>query len=1576
MLMPVWDVVAVEQGAASPAGGEQVVIIGGTAAQRAALQRHVPAARLLDVAAGAEVETLQRHLRELGAIDHLIWVAPAGDGVPIIDDAVIAAQEHGVLQCFRLFKALSGLGYGGKAFAWTLITTQTQAVRRSDAVDPRHAAVHGFAGSLAKEYGHWMVRLIDLPAQEAWPVAELLRLPADRDGSGWGYRGGEWYRQRVVPGEVSRAAGTLYRRGGVYVVIGGAGGLGEAWSEYMIGAYGAQIVWIGRRSLDAAIEAKLDRLSGLGPRPLYLCADASDRAALQAACEEVRRYGQIHGVIHSAIVLQDKSLQHMSESTFRAALSAKVDVSVRLAQVFAGAGLDFVLFFSSLQSVIRAAGQSNYAAGCTFKDAFGRALGSELACPVKIMNWGYWGSTGVVARAEYRARMAAIGVGAIEAAEGMAALEVLLSGPHDQLGLVKSTGSAALSVVAADERLHIHPRQTMPIAQVLGEHKGAPVPAAALALRAAEAGERGALLERVWWGELRRMGLGALGGGTFAAIKHRLGVIDLYDRWLEASLSLLVQRGRLGRAGDIYTVVPDAPDDGEADWQAWEMRRANWLAHPDLVALVHLEEQCLRALPDVLSGRRRATDVLFPGGSMALVEGVYRNNVVADYFNDGIADLAVALVEARLAQAAAARIRIVEVGAGTGGTSAGVFARLRPYREHIAEYCYTDVSQAFLTHARERYGAAAPYLEARVLDIERPIAGQGFEPGSYDVVIAANVLHATRNIRRSLRNVKALLRCDGVLLLNELSEGSLSQHVTFGLLEGWWRYEDAALRIEGSPALSAQTWRRVLAEEGYGSILLPLTHAHELGQQVVVAASDGVVRQGVQRRSAPKRAPSDSALVAVQAADSPAVAPPLSVLLAGALTEKAQHYFKKTVASVLRLPMDRLDIDAPLESYGIDSILVMQLTKELEKSFGSLSKTLLFEHQTLRSLVGYFLVHHRDRLMPLLGGVKTERAPSAVRETRLAEGSSPRRARRQRPAISLQSGSPAKRDDGPLDVAIIGVAGRYPGARDLTELWANLRDGKDCIREVPKARWNHDLYFDEDKDKPGKTYSKWGGFIAGVDEFDPLFFGISPREAETIDPQERLFLQQAYACIEDAGYLPRALSADQQVGVFVGVMNCHYRPGAHYWSIANRVSYSFDFKGPSIAVDSACSSSLTALHLAVESLRSGSSDCALAGGVSLIVAPAHYLALSSMTMLSAGKECRAFGAGADGLIDGEGVGAVLLKPLARAKEDGDQIYGVIRATAVNHGGKTNGYTVPNPVAQGSMIERALQQAGVDARAVSYIEAHGTGTSLGDPIEIAGLTRAFRRSTADTQFCAIGSVKSNIGHCESAAGIAGVTKVLLQMRHGQLAPSLHAEVLNPRIDFANSPFVVQRSLAEWRRPVVETAAGAKEHPRIAGVSSFGAGGSNAHVVIEEYVGPARPTVTVAPAAIVLSAKNEARLRERAEQLVAAINARLLTDADLGDVAFTLQVGREAMEARLGLLAGSMAEVLRKLQAYLAGEEGIEDFYRGEVKRNKEALTVLAADDDMAQTIEAWVAKGKYGKLLDLWVKGLTFDWRGL
>ncbi|MFM9438530.1 acyl transferase domain-containing protein, partial [Janthinobacterium sp. CG_23.3] len=405
------------------------------------------------------------------------------------------------------------------------------------------------------------------------------------------------------------------------------------------------------------------------------------------------------------------------------------------------------------------------------------------------------------------------------------------------------------------------------------------------------------------------------------------------------------------------------------------------------------------------------------------------------------------------------------------------------------------------------------------------------------------------------------------------------------------------------------------------------------------------------------------------------------------------------------------------------------------------------------------------------------------------------------PGAAAPAPAPVALPAGTQEVAIVGLAGRYAGAENVEQFWAHLKAGTNCITEVPAARWDSALYFDADKGKSGKTYSKWGGFIDSADCFDPLFFNISPYEAEKMSPQERLFLEEAYRSIEDAGYTPASLAEDGAVGVFVGVMNENYVGGARYWSVANRVSYLLDFHGPSIAVDTACSSSLTALHLALESLRSGSCACAIAGGVNLILDPGHYVGLSAMAMLSSGDACKSFGADADGFVDGEGVGAVVLKPLQAAIAAGDQIYGVIKGSMLNAGGKTNGYTVPNPLAQTQLIGDALRRAGVHARSVSYIEAHGTGTALGDPIEIRGLAQAFGRDTQERQFCAIGSAKSNIGHCESAAGIAGLTKVLLQMRHGQLAPSLHARAANPNIDFSATPFVVQQELADWTRPSV-------------------------------------------------------------------------------------------------------------------------------------------------------------------------------
>src|SRR5258708_26855922 len=402
-----------------------------------------------------------------------------------------------------------------------------------------------------------------------------------------------------------------------------------------------------------------------------------------------------------------------------------------------------------------------------------------------------------------------------------------------------------------------------------------------------------------------------------------------------------------------------------------------------------------------------------------------------------------------------------------------------------------------------------------------------------------------------------------------------------------------------------------------------------------------------------------------------------------------------------------------------------------------------------------------------------------------------------------------------------------------------------------------------------------------------------------------------------------------------------------------------------------CSSSLTAIHFACQDLKLGRTSLAIAGGVNVSIHPSKYLVLSAGQFISSDGHCQSFGEGGDGYIPGEGVGVVILKRLSDAERDGDHIYGVIRASALNHGGKTNGYTVPNPQAQGSVIGRALTDAHIEPRHISYMEAHGTGTKLGDPIEIAALSKAFQLHTADTQFWPIGSAKSNIGHCESAAGIAGLTKVLLQMQHRQIVPSLHSAQLNLHIEFVKSPFVVDQTLTPWEQPGLD----GRSLPGIAGISSFGAGGSNAHMIVEEYEAPVRQPVRAANVAIVLSARTPEQLQQKTRDLLGFARARQ-NSLDLVAMAYMLQTGREAMEERLAFAVRSLDELVEKLEAQVAGSMSIEDAYYGQVKRNKDALSVFSRDGDLQQTVDKWMAEGRLAKLLDLWVKGLELDWSKL
>lgn len=574
--------------------------------------------------------------------------------------------------------------------------------------------------------------------------------------------------------------------------------------------------------------------------------------------------------------------------------------------------------------------------------------------------------------------------------------------------------------------------------------------------------------------------------------------------------------------------------------------------------------------------------------------------------------------------------------------------------------------------------------------------------------------------------------------------------------------------------------------------------------------------------------------------------------------EDVRAYLSRILAEVSRIDERRIRPEEPFESYGFDSVLMMQLTRRLEKDFGELPKTLFFEYQNLAQLADHFAARYWFRRP----GVESDaRGGGANRAAAGEQGSSPAEGQ----SLARTPTEAVAADD---RVAIIGMAGRYPMAADVEQFWRNLVNGRDCIAEVPPERWKLDGFFDPVPGEPGRSYSKWGGFLEAIDEFDSTFFKVAPLEADMIDPQERLFLQTVWHAMEDAG-ASRADLSKGQTGVFVGVMYGEYQlfaphpdgrvPVSSFSSIANRVSYFFNFRGPSLAVDTMCSSSLTAIHLACEAIRRGECNTAVAGGVNLCLHPRKYVQLSLARFVASDGRCRSFGDGGDGYVPGEGVGAVLLKPLAAALADGDRIWAVINGSMLNHGGKTNGYTVPNPLQQAAVITAALKRARTRAVDIDYVEAHGTGTALGDPVEVRALDTAYGEGRVRP--CAIGSVKSNIGHLESAAGIAAVTKTVMQLRRGFLVPSLHSQKLNPHLELDRSRLVIQQTLEAWPRRIELGA----EQPRRAGLSSFGAGGSNAHLVLEEAPAVARPAESAYPQVLVLSARTRRDLLEMARRL---------------------------------------------------------------------------------------------------------------
>jgi amino acid adenylation domain-containing protein len=556
--------------------------------------------------------------------------------------------------------------------------------------------------------------------------------------------------------------------------------------------------------------------------------------------------------------------------------------------------------------------------------------------------------------------------------------------------------------------------------------------------------------------------------------------------------------------------------------------------------------------------------------------------------------------------------------------------------------------------------------------------------------------------------------------------------------------------------------------------------------------------------------------------------------------ESIQTWFLTKLSEQLKISASEIDIQEPLARYGLDSMTAVSLSGELETWLErSLSPTIVYDYPSIQAISQY-----------LAGGEpsqKTNKTPLELKTTTEEA------------------------------IAIIGMGCRFPGAVNPEAFLQLLREGKEAITEVPASRWDIEAFYDPNPEIPGKMNTRWGGFLKEVAEFEPQFFGISPLEAKNMDPQQRLLLEVGWEALENASIAPENL-AGSQTGVFVGISTDDYAtlklkhgttPDAYsgtnnaFSIAANRLSYLWDLRGPSIAVDTACSSSLVAVHQACQSLRLGECHLALAGGVNLILTPDLSITFSQAGMLAADGHCKTFDANADGYVRGEGCGIVILKRVSDAIKDGDNILALIKGSALNQDGRTNGLTAPNSLSQQTVIRQALNKAGIAPEQISYIEAHGTGTSLGDPIEINALKEVLLENRTHEQFCWIGSVKTNIGHLEAAAGIAGLIKVILSLQHKEIFPHLHFKTLNPLIAIADTPLQIPTQPQTWEN----THSQLPNNGRLAGVSSFGFGGTNAHLILAEVpdtnqISEVRKTVPTEPSQYLftLSAKSEPALRQ--------------------------------------------------------------------------------------------------------------------
>ena len=1462
--------------------------------------------------------------------DHIIWDTSAHQP----DASARTDWRHTQLTCAIL-----------QALPTTLPLTLTIVLSQYGSTDPEQAAATALIQTAAKEHPNWRLRIVDI---SEYPQSAFPRLMIDTsqlDATTFKIDESGIYRRALLKFNAKFSASEpdlCLRPEGTYIVIGGAGGIGQAWTAEAIRRRNANIIWVGRSSPCPAIDANLDLMAVYGRRPTYICADASDPAALaELRANVIAQYGQIDGIVHAAMVLDNCALQRLSPERLDSTMQAKAGVSRAIEQVFDQDPPQLLLFLSSINAFATLPGQGNYSAACAYVDAHAHALATRWReSNIKVINWGYWGDVGAVAEPKLQSYMSGLGYGSIKAKSGLSALDMLMSSTVLQLGHVV-----------------LQPSNDKPLATVIGSGVAGPIdpnwyaeisgPISPLVLSQVCDTEN-TILDKLRqraadWLNVQPddvdpdTALEDLGFDPKGLIDLRMALDgSVQPKTTDTLRDLVVDKKPLAntrfeerskqltrallREHDLWDALPARAPTHLHHWHAatreWlqdldcsdyskvEIQWQNELNQADAenssraVGYAKLTDQILPDLAAVLQGIIPPTQALFPQGSFDPVKRIYKDNQETASLNNQLARTAVDLLAHAQSLKGGQTLRILEIGAGTGSTTQSLLEQFDHAGVAPDEYCFTDLSASFLSAADLRFSHERPWFKVQIFDIEVEPTQQGLMP--FDIVIAANVLHATSDIKDTLRHMKACLKPSGVLLLLELTKADWQNHITFGLLPGWWRAQDQ-LRLPHSPILSRQRWQEVLETAGFNQIETRASTDDE-ALALLAAVSDGITYQRGRANSGEEPRP---------------VVPDVPVVTDD-LTGQVQSILSETTG----ISVTRLNPEDSFDSYGVDSLVRVDMQAKLDAAFGSLPATLLFTHPSIAEVVNYLRKENRFLHQPVatipIHAPEPETGPKLL-PTSVVEHPSPQIS----PVLSGLAST---------NMAIIGMSGRFPMANSVDALWQRLVDRQNCAEPMPQDRWSQ------------KTPPPYGGFLTGLDRFDHKLFGLTKDQANELSPEVRLFLEVVWDAFQNAGYGPLeldALSAAQSVGVGVGVFvaSMYHQspmlrhghsnitaPHVNSWMIANRLSHLLNLTGPSMAIDTACSGSLTTIEMACDSLQTGRCSMAVAGGVNLTLLEEKYKFLDHIGFLSQSDASRSFGKG-DGFLPGEGVAAVVLKPLHQAEQDGDRIDAVILGSGTRHSGGRQSFFAPDPAAQNAVMSQAIQSARLEPKDIDYIEAAANGSELSDAVEAIAIAEVF--DTERDEPCMVGAVKSNLGHLEAASGISQLAKVVLQFRHETLVPTLFATPKNPHLSFASDKLVIQETIATWPN---------QGQPRRALINSFGAGGALASLVVEEYPNSVLPT-NPTPQIFVFSARTPETLNARLDQICTFVKTDIGT-VDLSRLSHTLQRLDSNWSCRLAIIAQDASALLAAMRSAQSDNH------------DRDVITTCSHEQSISALAEAW------------------------